>query len=73
MCHLLPFVHHGVESMIIRDLDALGSFVSPLEANSVLFIDPNTVLSPSFAAKCFQTVTWRYGERGPGHGGIQLI
>ena len=39
--------------MVIEDLDALRSGIGPLEADSVLVVDPDTVLPDSATAQPF--------------------
>jgi len=53
----LPFSAGFVASVVIDDFDIGGSFRAPSEANAVLVVDSNTVLSLSAAARRFEPVS----------------
>ena len=50
---------HGRLSVVVHDLDRVGAFASPYEAQAPLVVDANTVLAPAIALQCFQMVTGR--------------
>ena len=54
--------------MVINDFNIKSVAFAPMEADSPLIINPYTVLSGTFPAECFETVSWRYTEviKGPG-------
>jgi len=48
--------------VVICDFDFVGMAFLPCKTNSVLLINPDTVLILSIAFKALQTVSWRYLE-----------
>lgn len=48
--------------MIIHDFDVQGIPRVPLEANTPLVVDANTVLSAPIAAQSFQAICWRHAQ-----------
>jgi hypothetical protein len=61
----LLFPSHDEISVIIHDLDVLGTPLGPSEANAVLVIDPNGVLPGSIALQFLQSQTGkRKGVQG---------
>ncbi len=48
--------------MIINNLDGLGPAVGPLEADAVLVVDPDTVLSEPVASQFLKPICRRYPE-----------
>ena len=48
-----------VFSVVVNDLNLAGTVTGPLEANTELIIDPNTVLTFSVAAQGLQLIPWR--------------
>ena len=63
----------GLLSMVIRDLDLLRPLIRPLEAEPILFVDADAVLTVPFPAQGLQAVTRRYRQRGQGHARVELI
>ena len=59
--------------MVIRDLDPLRPLIRPLKAEPILFVNADTMLTVPIPAQGFQVVAGRYGERGQGHGRVELI
>ena len=59
--------------MVIRDLDSRCPLVRPLKAEPILFVDADAMLTVPIPAQGFQAVARRYGERGQGHGRVELI
>jgi len=59
--------------MVVRDLYPLRPLVRPLKAEPILFIDADAMLTVPIPAQSFQVVAWGYGERGQGHGRVELI
>jgi len=49
-------------SVVIHDLDVLGTVVSPGEADTPLIIDPDAVLPDSIAPQRLQTIARRHSE-----------
>ncbi len=48
--------------MIINNLDGLGPAVGPVEADAVLVVDPDTVLSAPVASQFLKPICRRYPE-----------
>jgi hypothetical protein len=43
--------------VIVRDFDVVGISVLPDKANSILIVDPNTVLTPPAARQPFESIS----------------
>ncbi len=59
--------------MIVRNLDFMGSIVFPDEANPVLIVDPDAVLSGAAAFQRFQPVAGRDAEVAERTGSFNLV
>ena len=47
-----------VMSMVVGDLNFSGTLISPREANAVLVVDSDAVLTGSIAFELFETIAW---------------
>lgn len=47
-----------VISVVVGDLNFSGTLISPLEANTVLVVDSDAVLTGSVAFELFETIAW---------------
>jgi hypothetical protein len=46
--------------MVINDLYVCGAIFGPEKANTILLVDPDTVLSVSIAEEYLKPIAWRY-------------
>jgi hypothetical protein len=54
--------HHNSPSMVVHDLDILGTCVRPPKANPILIVDPDTVLARSIAFQGLQPIARRHTQ-----------
>lgn len=59
--------------MIVGDFDGNGLTIFPLEANSILVVDPNAVLPTAIATKSLKSIARRHFQIGQCDGGIELV
>ena len=59
--------------MIVRDLDPFRTLVRPEEADAILIIDSDAVLTFSIPGQGLQLVAGRHGQGGEGYRGVELI
>ena len=45
-------------SVVVGDLNFSGTLIRPFEANTVLVVDSDAVLTGSIAFKLFETIAW---------------
>lgn len=45
--------------MVVRDFDLVGIAILPSEANPILLVNADTVLTAAVAGEAFQPVSWR--------------
>ena len=61
------------ESVIIDDLDIRRAGTRPLEADAVLIVDSNAVLSPTISTQRLQPIAWRNPQLIQSRDRIQLV
>jgi hypothetical protein len=48
--------------VVVRDFDLVGIAILPSEANAILFVHPDAVLSRTVVAQPLETITWRSSQ-----------
>lgn len=59
--------------MVIDDFDMLDSAVSPNEANSILVVDTDGMLTPALSLERLQSVTGRNSQVGENLSDVELL
>lgn len=65
--------HCSISSVIVDHLDRLGTEIGPLEANTILIIDPEAILPRAFAFQSLEPITRRNPQIPKTFHGVQLL